>query len=217
MADNLARIKNTIGARPVTLIAVTKTASTAQIEEAFNCGVTEFGENRIQDAMSRRQALPPNVEAQSNWHFIGHLQTNKVKYVAGNFSLIHSVDSLRLAREISSLCAKKSLGQRILLQVKVLDDENKSGFSPEELKSCFSELLALPNLQIEGLMTMAPFVDDPSVWRQSFQGLKALRDELQANFSVELKELSMGMTEDWQEAIECGATMIRLGRAIFDR
>ncbi|MGH9553843.1 MAG: YggS family pyridoxal phosphate-dependent enzyme [Terriglobales bacterium] len=216
VADNLARIRQAIGSAPVKLIAVTKTASPSQIEEAFKYGVTEFGENRVQDALDRRRLLPPNVAAASNWHFIGHLQTNKVKQAIDAFALIHSVDSLRLAQEISRAAGKAEKIQPILLQVKLVADDNKSGFSVAELKAAFPALLNLPNLRLEGLMTIAPFTDDRFIWRRCFAGLKELRDALAREHKVELKELSMGMTGDWQEAIECGATMIRLGRAIFD-
>ncbi|HEY9774173.1 MAG TPA: YggS family pyridoxal phosphate-dependent enzyme [Planktothrix sp.] len=216
MADNLARIKQAIGSRPVKLIAVTKHATASQIEEAFACGVTEFGENRIQDALARQKELPPQVATNSKWHFIGHLQTNKVKQAIGNFALIHSVDSLRLAKEICDAAAKKGLTQTILLQVKLAEDENKSGLSAEEIKAIMPQLLALPNIKVEGLMTISPLTDDRFIWRRCFAGLKELRDELSQRFGVELKELSMGMTDDWEEAVQCGATMIRLGRAIFD-
>ncbi len=216
VASNLARIREAIGTHPVKLIAVTKTASPSQVEEAFASGVTEFGENRLQDAMRRREQLPPNVATNCNWHFIGHLQTNKVKQVLGKFRLIHSVDSLRLAQEISEVAEKQGIIQSILLQTKIEEDPTKSGFSPEQLRQEFAQLSALPNVKIEGLMTMAPFNDDRFVWRRCFVGLKELRDELNKTHNAGLTELSMGMTSDWQEAIACGATMIRLGRAIFN-
>jgi len=216
VADNLARIRKALGSNHVKLIAVTKTASASQVEEAFEHGVTEFGENRLQDALRRREELPPSVATTSNWHFIGHLQTNKVKQVVGQFGLIHSVDSQRLVNEVSAVAARKGVEQSILLQVKIVEDDDKSGFVPAELCKIFPALLELPNIKIEGLMAMAPFSEDRFVWRRCFLGLKQLRDELSAKYGVELKELSMGMSADWQEAVECGATMIRLGRAIFD-
>jgi len=215
VADNLAPIRQAIGSQPVKLIAVTKTATTAQIEEAFQLGVTEFGENRIQNAQKRRADLPPAVATNSKWHFIGHLQTNKVKQVVGEFALIHSVDSLRLAQEISEASLKKGIVQPVLLQVKVTADPGKSGFSPEELLELFPSLLDLSGIDIQGLMTMAPYTDDRFVWKRCFSGLKELRDQLSGQHGIALKELSMGMSDDWEEAIACGATMIRLGRAIF--
>ncbi len=215
MAANLARIRETIGAAPVTLIAVTKNVDSGSITEAFQSGVTEFGENRVSDALEKQEQVPPSVAQHIRWHFIGHLQTNKVKKVVGNFSLIHSVDSLHLAQEVSRQAQKRSLEQPILLQVKVLEDPGKSGFSPEQLRRDFAQLKDLPNLKLEGLMTIAPLTSDPIVWRQSFNGLRLLRDELEATHGITLRELSMGMTQDWQDAISCGSTMVRLGRAIF--
>jgi pyridoxal phosphate enzyme (YggS family) len=219
VADNLARIKETIGDRPVKLIAVTKTAKPAQIEEAYGCGVTEFGESRIQDALTKLKVLPPQVVSTTNWHFIGHLQTNKVKQAIGKFVLIHSVDSLHLAQEISkvavSLSMDRQIVQPILLQVKVAEDPGKSGFSAAQLRAQFSQIFDLPNLKIEGLMTIAPLTEDKNVWRQCFEGLRNLRDELEKQHGVNLRELSMGMSTDWQEAINCGATMVRIGTAIF--
>jgi PLP dependent protein len=215
VAANLARIRDTIGCSEVRLVAVTKNVAMAHVEEAFKNGVTEFGENRVLDAVEKQNAVPPYMADKIRWHFIGHLQTNKVKKVVGNFALIHSVDSLRLAEEISREAQKRSIEQPILLQVKVVEDNTKSGFSPEELKAQFETIRALPNLKIEGLMTMAPFVDDQNVWRQCFNGAKQLRDELETAHGVKLKELSMGMSDDFQEAVRCGATMVRLGRAVF--
>jgi pyridoxal phosphate enzyme (YggS family) len=216
VADNLARIRQAIGSNSVKLIAVTKNASPSQVEQAYDNGVTEFGENRIQDAIERRRSLTPPAATGSNWHFIGHLQTNKVKQAIGNFTLIHSVDSLRLAQEIAKVSANKAVTQGILLQVKMADDPAKSGFTPDELREAFPDLLKLTHIKIEGLMTITPYTDDRFIWRRCFAGLKELRDELSHQFNVELNELSMGMTADWQEAVACGATMIRLGRAIFD-
>jgi len=216
VADNLARIRQTIGASPVKLVAVSKSATPAQIEEAFNAGVTEFGESRIQDALKKMSSLPPSVATNSRWHFIGHLQTNKVRQAVGKFALIHSVDSLHLAEEISRVAAKLGITQSILLQVKIVDDNSKGGFTQETLRQSFDQLRRLPSIQIEGLMTITPLTDDVSVWKRCFTGLKELKDELTKTYDLKLSELSMGMSADWQEAIACGATMVRLGRAIFD-
>jgi pyridoxal phosphate enzyme (YggS family) len=217
VADNLARIKETIGHRPIKLVAVTKTAKPSQIEEAFAFGVTEFGENRLQDAVNKQEKLPPDLVSSSNWHFIGHLQTNKVRQAVGRFSLIQSVDSLHLAQEISKVAARQGTDQRILLQVKMADDPAKFGFSPTQLQADFVEILKLPNLKIDGLMTITPLTEDKEVWQQCFIGLKQLREDLEKTHGVSLRELSMGMSSDWQEAITCGATMVRLGRAIFQQ
>lgn len=204
-----------MGGNKVTLIAVAKSASLTQIEEAFENGVTEFGENRIQDAIDRRSKLPERIASNCNWHFIGHLQTNKVKKAVGYFQLIHSVDSLRLASEISLEASKKNMVQSVLIQVKILADDTKSGYNPETLKKEMPDLLKLSNIKIEGLMTISPLIEDRDTWFRCFNGLRNLRDELAQNYSIELKELSMGMSADWLEAVEAGSTMVRLGRAIF--
>lgn len=214
MADNLARVRGMLDGRPVKLVAVTKNASLTQIEEAFRSGVTEFGENRVQDALKKCNQLPPYIVEHVNWHFLGHLQTNKVKQTVGRFVLIHSVDSLRLAEELSRTACINTI-QPILLQVKLVEDPSKSGFTPATLRAQIREIMSLPSLHIQGLMTIAPFTNDRFIWRRCFNGLKELRDELVKEHGVDLHELSMGMTADWREAIDCGSTIIRLGRAIF--
>jgi PLP dependent protein len=215
VAGNIALIRETVGSYPVKLIAVTKEAESVQIEEAFNSGVTEFGESRVQDAIAHMDALSPKIQAASNWHFIGHLQTNKAKLAVGRFALIHSVDSLRLAKEISKQAEQKGFVQPILLQVKILPDPSKGGFTREELRSDFPALMSLPNIECRGLMTITPFSASDREKRQCFEGLAKFKDELSQTFGVPLKELSMGMSDDWREAVQCGSTMIRIGRAIF--
>jgi len=215
VAANLAQVREAIDEQTVRLIAVTKHATNEQIEEAFASGVSEFGESRIQDALKKRQTLPPHVALNSHWHFIGHLQSNKVKQAVGKFSLIHSVDSKSLAEEISRVASATGTTQSILLQVKMVPDDSKSGFTPEQLRQSLAEIIALPSIKIEGLMTISPLTSEAKVWHESFAGLADLRDRLSAEFSLSLKELSMGMSDDWREAIICGSTMIRLGRAIF--
>ncbi len=215
VAENIARFRESVGRLPVTLIAVTKNADPTQIEEAFSAGVTEFGENRLQDALAKRKQLPPSVALGSHWHFIGHLQTNKAKQVVGNFELIHSVDSFHLAQQLSKAAGEQKTKQAILLQVKVVDDPSKYGFSPDELRAMFSQLLQLPHLEVRGLMTITPLNADADTANACFSGLSLLRDQLALQHGVPLPELSMGMTDDWQKAVSCGATMVRLGRAIF--
>jgi PLP dependent protein len=215
VADNLARIQKTIGGAPVKLVVASKYANAELIETVFRFGVTEFGENRIQDALSKRDEIDPSIEQGINWHFIGHLQSNKARQAVGNFKLIHSIDSISLCEEVSRQAVGKGMQQSILLQVKMMPDENKFGFQPMELKEQFAHLCSLPGVKIEGLMTMTPFSAGPEAWRECFLGLKALRSELEKEFEVVLPELSMGTSQDWQEAIKCGATMIRLGQAVF--
>ena len=215
MADNLAKIQETIGSAPVKLVVASKYAGPALIETVFRFGVTEFGENKVKDALNKRAEIDPSIEQSINWHFIGHLQSNKARQAVGNFKLIHSIDSVSLCEEVSRVAAARGIRQSILLQVKMLSDENKFGFNSLELKEQFGHLSSLPGVKIEGLMTMTPLSTDPDVWRQCFLGLKTLRSDLENQFGVTLPELSMGTSQDWQEAIKCGATMIRLGRTVF--
>jgi PLP dependent protein len=214
VAQKLACIRETIGGAPVTLVAVSKSVAVDKIVEAFREGVTEFGENRVQDALEKQHDVPPYMAKDIHWHFIGHLQTNKVRKVVGAFALIHSVDSLHLAREISDCAISRSLVQPILLQVKTLADPGKSGFSPEDIRRDFSQILPLPGVKVEGLMTMAP-LGEPEIAEECFNNLARLREELEQVYGIKLKELSMGMSQDWRQAIKCGSTMLRLGRAVF--
>ncbi len=215
VTKNIARIRESFGSHPVRLIAVTKNARPKQIEEAFNSGVTEFGESRVQDALQKMDSMPPWLMEKASWHFIGHLQTNKAKQAVGKFSLIHSVDSLRLAEEISRVAQIKQIHQPILLQVKMVPDENKSGFTPEELKSQIQEIINLPSIECKGLMTITPQNASGEIRQKCFTGLKQLRDELSKATGLPLPELSMGMSDDWREALSSGSTMLRVGTAIF--
>lgn len=215
VTENIARIRERFSSHSVRLIAVTKNARNKQIEEAFNSGVTEFGESRVQDALKKMDVMPPWLMEKASWHFIGHLQTNKVKQAVGKFSLIHSVDSLRLAQEISRMSHAKQINQPILLQVKLAPDSSKSGFDPDELKVQFPEIIKLPNIECKGLMTITPKDATGELRQKCFLGLKQLRDELEKETGTSLPELSMGMSDDWQEALACGSTMLRVGTAIF--
>lgn len=216
MAENLADIRKSFAGKPVTLIAVSKYVGIEQIEEAFKNGVTEFGESKIQDALLKQNSVPPHMAEHIHWHFIGHLQSNKAKKAVGRFVLIHSVDSFSLAKELSAQAVKMQTEQSVLLQVKIVDDPSKSGFGSDELKDCFRKILDLPGLRVDGLMTMTPLTEDEEVWKTCFIGLKSLRDELEKQHGVRLKELSMGMSDDYEVAVTCGATMVRVGTAIFE-
>jgi pyridoxal phosphate enzyme (YggS family) len=215
VADNLARIRETVGAYPVKLIAVSKSVGPEKVAEAFQQGVTEFGENRVQDALRKRDGMTAELADNINWHFIGHLQTNKVKQVVGKFSLIHSIDSLRLAEELSKVAGKEGIVQAILLQVKMAEDPTKGGFTADDLRRDFGKVLALPGIKVSGLMTITPLTADRDLCERCFCGLRDLRDELEKTHGVKLDELSMGMSDDYPEAIRCGSTMVRIGRAIF--
>lgn len=189
----------------VTLVAVTKGFEASAIRAAFACGIRDFGENRVQEAEAKIEqlsALKPDI----TWHMVGHLQSNKAGTAAGLFDIIHSVDSTKLAGILNER-ARGTLS--VLLQVNVSGEEPKSGFAVAEVANGFDEIKQLPNLHVAGLMTIAPFTDNPEEVRPVFRKLRELRD------SLGLKHLSMGMTDDFEVAIEEGATMVRIGRAIF--
>lgn len=214
--ENLIKIKEQIGNHNVKIIAVTKYANQEQILEAYKLGVSDFGESYAQDARKKLSIKEIENSENLNWHFIGRLQKNKAKYVVGDFCFIHSVDSIELADLINTIAIKKGLKQDILLQVNISKEETKSGFSPNELRDSFKNLVSLSNVTIKGLMTMAPKTDDKEIIKSCFSGLFDLREELNKLNLINLKELSMGMTNDYREAIKCGATMIRIGRGIFN-
>jgi len=189
----------------ITVVAVTKQVEPWAIEAALKAGISHFGENRVQEAVSKVHLLS-NTEPKPLWHMVGHLQTNKVRTATEIFDIIHSVDSLRLAEAISRRASK---AMPILLQVNVSGEGTKSGFSVAELLLAAEEIARLPRLEVRGLMTIAPMVDDPEVVRTVFRKLRQLRDALG------LEHLSMGMSDDFEVAVEEGATMVRIGRAIF--
>jgi pyridoxal phosphate enzyme (YggS family) len=189
----------------VTLVAVTKTVDVTAIEAAFRAGIRHFGENRVQEAqpkIERLGALRPDV----TWHMVGHLQTNKAKTAVDIFDIIQSVDTLRLAEALSRRSERKL---PILVEVNVGGEESKSGVPPSEVDEAVRQIARLPNIEVAGLMTMAPWVDDPEEVRPIFRRLRQLGEDLG------LAHLSMGMTDDYEVAIEEGATMVRIGRAIF--
>ena len=213
--DNLEVIKTDLGCHPVKIIAVTKYSTPEQMIEAYEAGLRDFGESKIQTITQKWTELPEELISNITWHFIGHLQTNKVKKVVGKFQTIQSVDSLKLADKISQEARAQNITQNILLEVNLLQEESKHGFSKEDLVSNFPEILKLDNINIKGFMTMAPFTEDKDAILQSFKGLRVLRDELKDKFNVELPELSMGMSNDYKIAIQCGSTMIRIGQKLF--
>lgn len=197
----------------VRLICVTKEADIIAIEEALGLGITDIGENRVQDALLKYRVIGDRVR----WHLIGHLQTNKVRDAVKVFSLIHSVDSIRLAREIDKDARSIKKVQDILVQVNVSGEESKFGLAPGELKGFFKEVSLYPNINILGLMTIAPETDDPQKARPCFKKLRELKDEINSLqlTAYSLKLLSMGMTNDFEIAIEEGSNVVRIGRAIF--
>lgn len=199
--------------KEVTLIAVSKTKPVSMIEELLPLKVTEFGENKVQELTAKAEVLP----AELHWHMIGHLQRNKVKYVVDKACLIHSVDSLRLAEEISKEAQKKQITANILIEVNVAEEESKFGVSTAEVLPLIEQISLLPNIFIKGLMTIAPYVENPEENRWIFQKLKNLSIDIKGkNFdNVTMDVLSMGMTGDYEVAIEEGATHVRVGTGIF--
>ena len=207
LQQRIARACEKAGRSPdeVTLVAVTKTVDAAAIEAAFNAGVRDFGESRVQEAkpkIEQLQILKPGI----TWHMVGHLQTNKAKTAADIFDIIHSVDSFKLARTLND-CSQKKLP--ILIQVNVSAEATKSGFQLPEVKDAVKQIGKLPNLEIQGLMTIAPWVSNAEEVRPVLRQMRQLRD------SLGLRHLSMGMSDDFEAAIEEGATLVRIGRAIF--
>lgn len=197
----------------VTLIAVSKTKPLSDIEAAIDCGMLEFGENKVQELLDKIE----HVSRPVHWHLIGHLQTNKVKYIVDKGLLIHSVDSVKLAKEIQKEAVKKQVHCDILLEVNVAEEETKYGFYYDDVLPAVEEISKLSNVHIQGLMTIAPFVENPEKNRNVFADLhKLLLDIKTRNIdNVNMSVLSMGMTNDYMVAIEEGATMVRVGTGIF--
>jgi len=197
----------------IKLVAVTKTASIEQIEEAINAGVKIIGENKVQEAKEKYQILSSDIE----WHLVGHLQTNKVKYAIEIFDLIHSVDSIKLAKEIDRRSLQFGMITNVLVEVNVSGEETKYGIKPEEVEPFLKEISEFPRIKVKGLMTIAPIVEDKEEVRPYFRKLRELSKEMKSKNieNVKMDYLSMGMTEDFEIAIEEGANMVRIGRGIF--
>ena len=197
----------------VRLVAVSKTRPTSDIAEAHKAGQTIFGENYVQELITKLDVLNDTVR----WHFIGHLQSNKVKFIAGQVSMIHSVDRLSLAGEISRQWSRVGRFCDILIQVNISGESTKSGTTEEEAIQLVKDCSKLPNIRVQGLMTMPPFFDDPDAARPYFAGLRRLSQAIASERipGVEMRELSMGMSGDFEAAIMEGATLVRVGTAIF--
>jgi hypothetical protein len=220
IAENLELVKARIGqaaakskrsADDIELVAVAKTHSAETVRAAIHAGHLLFGESKVQEARAKIPLLPSNLR----WHLIGHLQRNKVRHALPLFELIHSVDSLELAHAIDRIAHDNGLHPRILLEVNVAGEASKFGFQPEKLRQEIESLLALPRLSIEGLMCIPPFGQDAEASRKYFVTLRKLRNSFENEFKLKLPHLSMGMTNDYTVAVEEGATLIRVGTAIF--
>lgn len=222
LAENLKSVQQRVqnaceragrSADEVTLIAVSKTKPVEMLSEIYEEGVRCFGENKVQELTEKYELLPEDIK----WHMIGHLQRNKVKYIVDKTELIHSVDSLRLAETIEQEAAKKGILVNILLEVNVAEEESKFGLRVNEVLPLIEKISAFPHVRIQGLMTIAPFVSDPEENRVIFRHLKKLSVDISAKNidNVNMSVLSMGMTNDYEVAIEEGATMVRVGTGIF--
>ncbi len=220
IADNLERVREQIAQAAgkvgravdeIELVAISKTHDAVKVREAIEAEQSLFGESRVQEARVKIPELPSNLR----WHFVGHLQKNKIRHALPLFELIHSVDSLALAQDINRIAEEDGLHPRVLLEVNVAGEGSKFGFTPEKLREDLENLLALPRLSILGLMTIPPIADEAEASRKYFVELRELRDRLQTEFHVDLAQLSMGMTQDFAIAVEEGATLVRVGTAIF--
>ena len=197
----------------VTLIAVSKTKPVETLKEAYDLGVRVFGENKVQELTDKYETLPRDI----HWHMIGHLQRNKVKYIIDKAELIHSVDSLRLAEAIEKEAEKRDITANILIEVNVAREESKFGIMPEELDEIVEKIAGFSHLRVQGLMTIAPYVENPEENRAVFAHLRKLSVDIASKNvdNMNMSILSMGMTNDYQVAIEEGATMVRVGTGIF--
>jgi len=208
-------IKQELDSKRVTLVAVSKTKSVADIQEMFNLGQRDFGENYVQELAEKHLQLPADIR----WHFIGHLQRNKVKEIAAFVHLIQGVDSLRLLTEINKQAEKYNRTIAVLLQVHIAREETKFGLDENELQEVVNNLSGLKNITVKGLMGMASFTDDAEIVRSEFRYLKSLYDSLQygphATYHIPLTTLSMGMSSDYAVAVEEGANMVRIGSLLF--
>lgn len=214
--ENVKKAAQRAGRDPsgVKVVAVTKTISVEAVKRAIDLGITSVGENRVQEILAKAPFLPAGIE----WHLIGTLQTNKVKSIIDKVNLIHSLDRWRLAEEISRRSEEAGLVSRVLVQVNISGEETKSGLSPEEVADFIKDAVSLPGLTIKGLMTIAPYADNPEEVRPVFNKLRLLSENIKGKISsVKLDYLSMGMTNDYTVAVEEGANIIRVGTAIFGK
>ena len=195
----------------IELVAITKTHPAEKVREAVEAGQNLFGESRVQEARAKIPLLPSNLR----WHFVGHLQKNKIRHALPLFELFHSVDSRSLAQEINRIAEEEGMHPRVLLEVNVAGEGSKFGFRLDKLCQDMEALLALPRLSIEGLMTIPPLAKEAEASREYFVDLRKLRDRLETDFQMKLPHLSMGMTNDFPVAVEEGATLVRVGTAIF--
>ncbi len=216
VAENLERVREQVAEAAakvgravdeIQLIAISKTHDAEKVRAAYGAGQTLFGESRVQEARAKIPELPSNLR----WHFVGHLQKNKIRHALPLFELFHSVDSLALAQEMSRIADEEGMHPRVLLEINVSGEGSKFGFKPETVRAEMESLLALPRLSIDGLMTIPPLAEKAEASRKFFVQLRELRDGLESEFQMKLPRLSMGMTNDFAIAVEEGATLVRVG------
>jgi PLP dependent protein len=220
IAENLERVREKIAqaavkdrrtASEVELVAITKTHPAEKVRQAVEAGHTLFGESRVQEARAKIPELPSNL----HWHFVGHLQKNKIRHALPLFELFHGIDSLALAQEMNRIANEEGMHPRVLLEVNLAGEGSKFGFQSDKLREQMEPLLALPRLSIEGLMCLPPLAEEAEASRKYFMQLRELRDALEKELDLKLPHLSMGMTQDYWIAVEEGATLVRVGTAIF--
>lgn len=207
-----AALKSGRSPEDIKLMAVTKRVDVERIREAIEAGVSIFGENYVQEAEGKVETLKGEA---IEWHFIGHLQRNKVKKAVRFFEMIHSIDSLRIVEEVNKRAKLMGKKMKVLIQVNLSGEESKSGISREGLEGLIRGIQGMENLHLLGLMTLPPYFEDPEAVRPYFRALRTLRDEMEERVGIGLKDLSMGMSHDFEVAIEEGATIVRIGSAIF--
>ncbi len=213
--EKLLQIQHDIAPSQPRIIAITKYFDETRLIEAYNAGIRDFGENRVLDALSKFAKLPKEIIETSTFHLVGHLQTNKVKKAVGNFDYIHSVDSLKLLEAIDSEAKKKNIIQKILVQVNNANEVQKYGLSIDKVVDLFSKISIYTNCEVAGLMNIAPVDATDTELEKLFGQVRDLKSELERTFKIELKELSMGMSNDYKIAAQQGSTMLRIGRKLF--
>ncbi len=216
ISKKLLQIQEEIAPSKPKIIAVTKYFDENAIISAYDAGLRDFAESRAVEAREKIDKLPEYVKSDSKFHFIGHLQTNKVKYVVKRFDYIHSVDSVKLAKCISDFAKELGVVQKVLLEVNISGEVQKFGFNPEELKSNFSQILSFDGIRVCGLMSMAPLGETEENIEKLFSEVIQIRNDLGNEFDIKLPEISMGMSQDYKIAAKVGATMLRIGRKLFE-
>lgn len=213
--NNLSSIKQNIAHYNVKIIAVTKYFGLKAMKAGYEAGIRDFAESRAVEAIKKIEQLPDEIRQNSVFHFIGHLQSNKADKVVKHFDVIHSVDSLKIASAISRSACSINKKEKILLQVNNAGEEQKSGYLKEQLKGELGKILLLDGVEVIGLMNMAPLGADENELNRLFLDVREFRDDLEKSFKISLPELSMGMSDDYEVAVRCGSTMVRIGRKLF--